>query len=74
VEKAIMKDENKKLEGLNMRDENTDLRERTKDFAIRVIRMYSTLPKSAEAQILGKQVLRSTTSIGDNYREAFRPR
>jgi len=36
--------------------------------------MFATLPKSAEAQILGKQVLRSGTSIGANYREAFRGR
>jgi four helix bundle protein len=57
-----------------MKDETMDLRERTKAFAIRVIRMYSTLPKSAEAQILGKQVLRSTTSVGANYREACRAR
>jgi four helix bundle protein len=36
--------------------------------------MFVTLPKSAEAQVLGKQVLRSGTSIGANYREAFRGR
>jgi four helix bundle protein len=57
-----------------MKDENKDLRERTKDFAIRVIRMYSTLPKSAEARVLGKQVLRSGTSVGANFREARRAR
>jgi four helix bundle protein len=51
-----------------------DLRGRTKEFAIHVIRMYSSLPKSAEAQVLGKQVLRSGTSVGANYREAFRSR
>jgi four helix bundle protein len=51
-----------------------DLRERTKSFALRVVRMFSTLPKTAEAQVLGKQVLRSGTSIGANYREAFRGR
>jgi len=51
-----------------------DLRERTKDFALRVVRMYSALPKTAEAQVLGKQVLRSGTSVGANYREAFRAR
>ena len=51
-----------------------DLRERTKQFALRVVRMFSTLPKSTEAQVLGKQVLRSGTSIGANYREAFRGR
>jgi len=51
-----------------------DLRQRTKDFSIQIIRMYSTLPKSAEAQVLGKQVLRSGTSVGANYREAYRAR
>lgn len=51
-----------------------DLRERTKDFALSVVRMFSALPKTTEAQILGKQVLRSGTSIGANYREAYRGR
>ncbi len=55
-----------------MRDESKDLRDRTKAFAIKVIRIYSTFPKSTEAQILGKQVLRSGTSVGANYREACR--
>src|SRR4051812_4925510 len=36
--------------------------------------MFSALPKTTEAQILGKQVLRSGTSVGANYREAFRAR
>jgi four helix bundle protein len=62
-----------------MKDEVTtakpkDLRVRTKDFALRVIRMFSALPKTAEAQVLGKQVLRSGTSVGANYREAYRAR
>ena len=51
-----------------------DLRERTTDFALRIVRMYSALPKTTEAQVLGKQVLRSGTSVGANYREAFRGR
>ena len=51
-----------------------DLRQRTKDFALRIIRMFGTLPKSAEAQVLGNQLLRSGTSVGANYREAFRAR
>ena len=38
------------------------------------MRMFSALPKTAEAQVLGKQALRSGTSIGANYREAFRGR
>jgi four helix bundle protein len=36
--------------------------------------MFGTLPKTTEAQVLGKQVLRSGTSIGANYREAYRGR
>jgi four helix bundle protein len=56
-----------------MKYEN-NLRERTKAFAIRVIRLYSGLPKRTEAQVLGRQVLRSGTSVGANYREAYRSR
>ncbi len=52
--------------------ENTDLLARTKDYALRIIRLYSALPKTTEAQVLGKQVLRSETSIGVHYREANR--
>lgn len=51
-----------------------DLKERTKRFALLVIKMYSTLPKTTVAQVLGKQVLRSGTSVGANYREAGRAR
>ena len=51
-----------------------DLKERTKDFALRIIKMYSSLPKSTEAKVLGTQVLRSGTSVGANYREASRGR
>jgi four helix bundle protein len=57
-----------------MNDEKNDLKARTKDFAIRVIRFYGSLPKSPEAQVLGKQVLRSGTSVGANYREAYSAR
>ena len=51
-----------------------DLKTRTKKFALRVIRPYVALPKSAEAQVLGKQVLRSGTSVGAHYRESLRAR
>jgi len=51
--------------------EEHDLRQRTKKFALR---MFSALPKTTEARILGKQVLRSGTSVGANYREAYRAR
>jgi four helix bundle protein len=51
-----------------------DLRSRTKAFALRVIRLYRALPKITEAQVLGKQLLRSGTSVGAQYREAVRAR
>jgi four helix bundle protein len=49
-----------------------DLRTRTTEFALRIIRLYTSLPKSTEAQVLGRQVLRSGTSVGANYREGHR--
>ena len=52
----------------------SDLKTRTKHFALRIVRLYSSLPKSTLAQTLGKQVLRSGTSIGANWREANRSR
>jgi four helix bundle protein len=51
-----------------------ELRERTKKFAIRIIRLFKALPKAAEAQIIGKQLLRSGTSVGANYRAVCRAR
>lgn len=57
-----------------MQKGETDLRERTKEFALRIVRLFSSLPKTTEAQVLGKQVLRSGTSVGANYREAYRAR
>ena len=58
-----------------MSEEPQDLKPRTKAFALRVIRMYSKLPRNdVVAQVLGKQVLRSGTSVGANYREASRGR
>ncbi len=57
-----------------MQKAERDLRDRTKAFAVRIVRMFSAPPKTTEAQVLGKQLLRSGTSIGANYREAFRAR
>ena len=57
-----------------MNDESRNLKQRTKEFALRIIRMYCALPKTTEAQVLGKQVLRSGTSVGAHYREAGRAR
>ncbi|MCA1591402.1 MAG: four helix bundle protein [Acidobacteria bacterium] len=49
-----------------------DLRSRTKAFALRIIKLYTALPKSTEGQVLGKQLLRSGTSVGAHYHEACR--
>jgi four helix bundle protein len=51
-----------------------DLRLRTRSFALRIIRLYTSLPKVAEAQVIGKQLLRSGTSVGAHYHEATRAR
>ena len=51
-----------------------DLKDRTRDFALRIIGVYTALPKKSESQIIGKQVLRSGTAVGANYREGLRAR
>jgi len=51
---------------------NDDLRKRTKCFALRIIGLYVVLPKTLESQIIGKQILRSGTSVGAHYYEAHR--
>jgi four helix bundle protein len=51
-----------------------DLRDRTRDFTLRIIRLYTALPKRSEAQVIGKQVLRSGTAVGANYRKGLRAR
>ena len=53
---------------------NQELRDRTKNFALRIIKMYCSLPKTTEAQVLGKQAIRSGTSVAANYRETSRAR
>ncbi len=57
-----------------MSTEKTDLKDRTFLYARRIIRLFSALSKTDVARILGKQFLRSGTSVGANYREAFRSR
>jgi four helix bundle protein len=55
-------------------ENSRDLRVRTKQFALRILRLYRALPAKEEARILGRQVLRSGTSVGANYRAACRAR
>jgi len=50
----------------------TDLKIRTKQFALRVIRVYLALLKRGATEVLGKQLPRSGTSVGAHYREAQR--
>jgi len=57
-----------------MKKDEYNLRDRTKAFALAIIKLFGRLPKITEAQVLGRQVLRSGTSVGANYREAYRAR
>lgn len=50
------------------------LQDRTKEFALRIVRAFSQLPKTEEARVLGRQFLRSGTSVAANYRAACRAR
>jgi len=51
-----------------------DLRERTKQFSYRIIRLSQSLPKTREADVIGRQVLRSGTAVAANYRATGRAR
>ena len=52
--------------------DSSELRMRTKRFALRIIRMVEALPRTRTCDVIGKQVLRSGTSVGANYRAACR--
>ncbi|MDD5528436.1 MAG: four helix bundle protein [bacterium] len=51
-----------------------ELKKRTKDFALEIIKLVEKLPKNRVADILGRQILKSGTSIGANYRAVCRAR
>jgi len=51
-----------------------ELKNRSKQFAIRIVKLFRSLPKTEEAQIIGKQMLRSGTSVAANYRAVCRAR
>jgi four helix bundle protein len=51
-----------------------ELKERSKEFAIRIVRLFQALPSTDEARIPGKQLLRSGTSVAANYRAVCRSR
>jgi four helix bundle protein len=50
------------------------LKERTKQFAVRVVRVVEALPRKSSASVIGRQVLRSATSVAANYRAVCRSR
>lgn len=53
-------------------DSKGDLKERTRDYAMRVIRLYSRLPQSQVALVIGRQLFQSGTAVGANYRQGLR--
>lgn len=55
-------------------DQPKNLQQRTKKYSLDIIKLFQNLPKTSEAQTLGKQLLRSGTSVGANTRSAFRGR
>ncbi len=57
-----------------MHEKTLAMMDRTKQFALRVVRLVDQLPKSRSADVLGRQLLRSATSVGANYRAAQRGR
>lgn len=55
-------------------EKSADFQKRTFDYALRIVRLVESLPKSETGRILGKQLLRSGTSVGANSRAARRSR
>jgi len=58
--------------GSEYQDRLQDLKDRTKKYALRIIKLYSSLDKSPVSKVLGGQVLRSGTSVGAQFREGCR--
>ncbi len=70
-----MKEKDQEFDGRVFEDaQGYGLRERTTNYARRIIRLFRSLPKETVGQTLGRQLLRSGTSVGANYREAARGR
>ena len=62
------------MEDRNKLDQARELQERTKQFAIDIIRAFTALPKTDEARVIGRQFLRSGTAVAANYRATCRAR
>jgi len=52
--------------------DSKELRRRTKQFALRIIKLAANLPAGRVGNVMGRQILKSGTSVGANYREALR--
>jgi four helix bundle protein len=61
-------------EGTLMNEKAELLKKRTKRFAIEIVRLFRTLPRTDEARVIGRQLLRSATSVAANYRSVCRAR
>ena len=59
---------------MNMLDKADAMKERTKQFAIRIVAVTQSLPRSREGDVVGKQLLRSGTAVAANYRAVCRAR
>src|SRR5213592_5300759 len=59
---------------MNTLNQAKQLQERTKKFAVRIVKAFASLPKDEAARIIGRQFLRSGTSLAANYRSACRAR
>jgi four helix bundle protein len=59
---------------MNNKEFAEKLEKRTKDFAVKIIKLSISLPKTPEGQVIKNQITKSGTSIGANYREANRAR
>jgi four helix bundle protein len=57
-----------------MENQHEALRQRTKQFALRILHLFRSLPESEEGRIIGRQVLRAGTSVAANYRAVGRAR
>jgi four helix bundle protein len=57
-----------------MLSQQEQLRDRTKAFAVRIVKVFRSLPYKTDAQVLGKQLLRCGTAVAANYRAACRAR
>ena len=51
-----------------------DLKQRTRNFGLKVLHLVELLPRDKSAEVIGRQLLRSATSVGTNYRSACRSR